>query len=809
MNSPIGIISHFIQTSSFAALFLDTLLKSFVVLTVAGGLCLCWRRAAAATRHWIWFLAVISLPFLPLLSSLLPSWQRPLWSVSTGFNSGNQISLVLELAPGTFVPKAPASPNAAEAPAASHNSTGGSRTIATSFSTNWMVFGLAAWFAGAALVLLSTAIGHFHLRRFTRNAQPLQSADWTHLLEGACETLQLRRAVNLLQSADNVMPLTWGWWRPAVLLPAEAGQWSVERRRIVLLHELAHIKRRDCLTQGLTRIICAFYWFNPLVWLAARRMCVERERACDDLVLNGGCKASDYAGHLVEIARSFRRVPQMAGIAMAQPSGFEQRVTAILDGQRNRKRMARMVMILIVLVLFGLEFLAGGYAKENFAGTGSLKSSEASAQLKSFVAEKEAQARAGTNDVSVFQTFFAAADRGDWLAVSNAFVDFRNHAGQYEHSDQTKIDERLRGTAWQAVLEIWGAFYAFGEGDEKYSMVFGTNIIASIPPGSIYFGGTDAGRFIVTALQKSHVKADPFFTLTQNALADSTYLDYLRGMYGNKLYVPTTNDLQKSFQDYTEDVTQRRSKNQLNPGEDYKTGPDGKIQVSGTMVVVQLDGLVAKVIFDKNPDREFYTEESFPFDWLYPHLEPHGLIMKINRQPLASLSADTVQRDHDYWAKLVAPMIGNWLHDGTSVADIAAFAEKTFGKQDFNGFAGDPRFIQNAYSHRIFSKLRSSLGGLYAWRLKHATNASGKERMAREADFAFRQAWALCPYSPEAVFRYVNFLLEQKRGADALVVAGTAAQMPAMQGQDGEQLRTLVKQLEEFQKRKPGSSNGK
>jgi hypothetical protein len=224
---------------------------------------------------------------------------------------------------------------------------------------------------------------------------------------------------------------------------------------------------------------------------------------------------------------------------------------------------------------------------------------------------------------------------------------------------------------------------------------------------------------------------------------------------------------------------------------------------------MQINGLMVKLILDKNPDREFYIEESFPFDWMYPHLEPHGLIFKINRQPLPGLSDEIVEQDHDYWRRLVRPMIGDWLTDDTAVGEIAAFAKKTFGKQDFSGFTGDPRFIQNAYSHRMFSKLRSSIAGLYAWRLKQATDASEKERMAREADFAFRQAWALCPYSPEAVFRYVNFLLAQDRGADALLVAETAAQMPSMQGKDGEQIRALVEQLKKFQKAKQPSSDGK
>jgi hypothetical protein len=332
-------------------------------------------------------------------------------------------------------------------------------------------------------------------------------------------------------------------------------------------------------------------------------------------------------------------------------------------------------------------------------------------------------------------------------------------------------------------------------------MAFGTNIIASIPAGSIYFGGTDPGRFIITALCKSQVKADPFFVLTQNALADGTYLDYLRSMYGDKIYIPTSEDSQKCFQDYTEDAQRRMQSHQLMPGENVKM-VDGKVQVSGQVAVMGINGLLAKVVFDKNPGREFYIEESFPLDWMYPYLEPHGLIFKINHQPLPGLSDEIVGQDHDYWRSLVRPMIGDWLNDDTPVEQVAAFAKKTFGKQDFAGFTGDPRFIQNDYAHKTFSKLRSSQAGIYAWRLKQAADMSEKERMARAADFAFRQAWALCPDSAEAIFRYVNFLLARNRSADALVVAETAAQMPVNQGKDGGQIRNLVEQLKKIQKAK-------
>jgi hypothetical protein len=452
------------------------------------------------------------------------------------------------------------------------------------------------------------------------------------------------------------------------------------------------------------------------------------------------------------------------------------------------------------LMILGIGLAIGGCARKKSTSWESIKNPEVVAQLKSFVAEKEAQADAATNAAAPgFVPFFAAAERGDWLAVSNAFQDFRNHAGQYEHTGKT--DERLRGPKWQAIIEIWGALYFFGAGDEKYSAAYANDIINSIPPGSIYFGGTDPGRFLITGMEKSQINADPFFLLTQNALADGTYLAYLQGMYGGKIYTPTVEDSQKCFQDYTADVMKRMQNNQLKPGEDVKT-TGGRVQVSGQVAVMEINGLLAKIVFDQNSNREFYVEESFPLDWMYPHLEPHGLIMKINRQPLTEISDEIIRRDHDYWTKYIAPMVGDWLNADTSLEEVTAFAGNIFIKKDFNGFKGDPRFIQSSDSQKMFSKLRGSIAGLYAWRAQHATDAAEKKRMSDEADFAFRQSFALCPYSPEAVNRYVNLLLSENRRADALLVAETAAKMPPMKDRDGDQIRSLVKQLQQMQNAK-------
>jgi len=295
----------------------------------------------------------------------------------------------------------------------------------------------------------------------------------------------------------------------------------------------------------------------------------------------------------------------------------------------------------LMATMLGAILFIGGCAKKTDGNFPAAKKPEAAAQLKSFVAEKEAQEgkliTADEKDFAKYpndgpklvlpdcQPFYAAAAKGDWQTVSNLWAEMDMRA-----LGRTNATSRYPRGMWvQPVRETFGAIEAFTVGDEKYSKAFGDDVIQSIPVGSIYFGGTDPGRFIITAMQKSHVDGNPFFTLTQNALADGSYLDYLRSMYGDKIYIPTAADSEKCFRDYTEDVARRQQKNQLKSGEDVQVdAASGRVQISGQAAVMQINGLLAKIIFDRETNREFYVEESFPLDWMYPNLEPHGLILK-------------------------------------------------------------------------------------------------------------------------------------------------------------------------------------
>ena len=148
------------------------------------------------------------------------------------------------------------------------------------------------------------------------------------------------------------MPMTWGWLRPVVLLPSDSVGWPEDRRRVVLMHELAHVKRWDCLTQQFAQVSCAAYWFNPLSWWASMRMMEEREKACDNLVLLAGREPSEYAGHLLALVRERRsqRGVSMAAVAMARGANLEGRLRAILDPRATPRILSHWTAAAVLLV---------------------------------------------------------------------------------------------------------------------------------------------------------------------------------------------------------------------------------------------------------------------------------------------------------------------------------------------------------------------------------------------------------------------------------------------------------------------------
>jgi len=266
-----------------------TLLRITAVLGVAFVMLPLLRRRSAALRAWVIASGLGAAACVPLLQLIAPAWGVPLDAA----------------------------------------------TAAGSHSSAWLL--LSLWLSGAAANLIVLLIGMFRLMGVAVAADPIRDGCAADLALDIASEYRVHAPVLLLEADRPTLPVTWGHREPKVLLPPAARQWSEERTRVVLRHELAHVRRRDWLVQVSATIVRSIFWFHPLVWIACARLRLECERACDDAVLAGGVGGSQYASHLLDLARAFvdGRHARHA-TALAGRSTLEQRVRAMLATRIDR-----------------------------------------------------------------------------------------------------------------------------------------------------------------------------------------------------------------------------------------------------------------------------------------------------------------------------------------------------------------------------------------------------------------------------------------------------------------------------------------
>ena len=315
------------------------LLKGSLVMIAAAAAVALMSRASAATRHFIWTLAVIGLLVLPVVATMLPAWE-----IAVPIASSERGAAVN---PARLAPIAPTTPPKIDGFAASVARINDDANARPNAPLPWPLL-LGAVYGVGALVLFARLLHQRSAaRRIVREATAISDQAWMSTLDDCAARIGVRRSVALRRSAFQLMPMTMGTIVASIVIPADADTWDEDRRRAVLLHELAHIARNDCLTQMLAAIACAAYWFHPGVWYAARRLRIERELACDDRVLAAGAQAHEYAGHLLELAYrwSGRHAPALV-VGMASSRKLEDRMRAVLDPARNRLALSRRMWLI-------------------------------------------------------------------------------------------------------------------------------------------------------------------------------------------------------------------------------------------------------------------------------------------------------------------------------------------------------------------------------------------------------------------------------------------------------------------------------
>ena len=289
---------------------LTTLLRVSIILAVALAMMPLLRRQSAALRAWVLTAGLAAAAILPLLQLIAPSWGTPLATT----------------------------------------------TLMTS-DTSWSGLLAVVWGVGAAIHLFVLAVGIMRLMGIAVAADPIRDGRCADMALDLASEFRVHAPVLLLEADRPTLPVTWGHATPRVLLPPTAREWSEERLRVVLAHEIAHVRRRDWLVQMFATIVRSLYWPHPLVWLAVSQLRLESERACDDAVLRRGVDGSQYATHLIDLARTFVDRAQPGHVAaLLGRSTLERRVRSMLAGRTNRSPVrvrAAAMTGLLMLVLAG------------------------------------------------------------------------------------------------------------------------------------------------------------------------------------------------------------------------------------------------------------------------------------------------------------------------------------------------------------------------------------------------------------------------------------------------------------------------
>jgi beta-lactamase regulating signal transducer with metallopeptidase domain len=345
MNVSLGSWLTEVPWAGIAGLVLDISVKAVFICAMAWLAALAMRPVSANARSTVWVFTLAVLLVLPLAQLVPPVWNLPVIP-EVGSWFGRDVSTEGLVIPGDKAIDALGGAQiTALDPAAP-------ALVSARLVEGWYAWATLAWLAGAVLALCWLAVRLALGRRILARCEEA-GREWVELLEESAAKLGLKKSIRLFESSEIGAAVTVGAINPAIVVPAGSAEWPSEKRRYILSHELAHIKRRDGLVEVLATVVKSVHWFNPFVWYAVRAARIERERDCDDAVLSTGAKPSDYAMLLMDIAAGLgeRRGSAWQLSTISQGSNLKERIMCILDPKIDRNRGRRRAGIVSCIVI--------------------------------------------------------------------------------------------------------------------------------------------------------------------------------------------------------------------------------------------------------------------------------------------------------------------------------------------------------------------------------------------------------------------------------------------------------------------------
>lgn len=327
------------------------------------------------------------------------------------------------------------------------------------------------------------------------------------------------------------------------------------------------------------------------------------------------------------------------------------------------------------------------------------------------------------------RAFFDAIEDGNWPEIERRWKELATHTHQYDHSRDDRPDLE---PYWAAVLDAYGVAEQAHLWPAQKLLDYGNAILESLRPGMVYVGGTDNGRWVPTLLNETG--SNPHIIVTQNALADGTYLDFLRELYSDSFNTLTQEDSQRAFQEYTADAQKRLQHDldfpdepkQIRSGESV-TMKDGKVQVSGVTAVMGINEKLLQMLMEKNPDLSFAMQESFPMRGTYADAVPLGPLMELGvNDAQTTFTSGRAAQSVNYWQ---------------SVAQATLNDPEALGSET----------TLRSYSHDVNS----------------TANLLAAHNFTTEAEQAYRIATQLWPANADAAGGLANLLAQTGRTSEA------------------------------------------
>lgn len=343
----------------------NLLIKGSVILLFVYGAHRLLRHHHASVRYGVWAIGLAILFFLPSLQSILP--QQYLKALPKPLNDDfliyrlDERAWMLDAAENNpvlvkYFDEHPPVPHDIET-----TTMMAERTVAIekeriqredggvkALISYWPLYITLIWFIGAVYFIGRFGFSMLSLHRIARKGVPVKDKDWLETLHGCVTEWKIKKHICLIMDERIPVPAIYGYFKPVLFIPSEALTWSADERRMVVLHELAHLKRRDFLINVFAHILCALWWPNPLVWKATKQIRMEQEKASDDRLLQSTFDEIQYADFLLNMTKLLtgQKPAGRLVLGMASPAEMKERFSHILKSREQRKTSPFMKSIL-------------------------------------------------------------------------------------------------------------------------------------------------------------------------------------------------------------------------------------------------------------------------------------------------------------------------------------------------------------------------------------------------------------------------------------------------------------------------------